>query len=141
MGVLTNDAYQESEAINNLDASEEFGVEGNDAALENGALDNTVSEVVDNAAMDPMGDENVSNEIMETNYAPTEFSAPLLLVVGGVVRYVGLGGTPVYDSPDGKVVKTMNQGDHPVVLPDGAGWGETMNGFFVPEKINRISNG
>ena len=86
--------------------------------------------------MDPMGNENVSNEIMEANSAPTEFSAPLVtsVVEGGVVRYVGLGGTPVYDSPDGKVVKTMNQGDHPVVLPDGAGWGETSDGFFVPMK-------
>ena len=120
--------------MNNLDAAEEeFGTESNEAALENGAIDNSVNEVVDNAAVEGMGNANVANEIMEANSAPTEFSAPQVtsLIDGGVVRYVGAGGTPVYDNPEGAVVKTLPQGDHPIVLPDG-NWGRTSDGYFIP---------
>ena len=134
-GLLTNEGYSENGAeINNLEASEEeFGNESNDLALENGALDNSVNEVVDNAAAEGVGDENVANEIMEANSAPTEFMPPQVtsLIPGGVVRYVGAGGTPLYDAPEGAVIKTLPQGDHPIVLPDG-NWGRTSDGYFIP---------
>ena len=49
---------------------------------------------------------------MEANSAPTEFMPPQVtsLIPGGVVRYVGAGGTPLYDAPEGADQNSSSRG-------------------------------
>lgn len=49
----------------------------------------------------------------------------------GQVRYVMGSGTKMYESPQGQVVKSLEQGDHPLVSEEGE-WARTSDGFYVP---------
>ncbi len=49
----------------------------------------------------------------------------------GKVRYVMAGGTKLYEKPQGTIVKSLEQGDHPLVSEDGE-WARTSDGFYVP---------
>lgn len=50
---------------------------------------------------------------------------------GGVVRYVMAGGSALHESPNGGVVKGLEQGDHPLVTESGE-WSRTSDGYYVP---------
>ncbi len=58
-------------------------------------------------------------------------SAPAAAATGGVVRYVVAGGSSLHDKPSGSVVKSLEQGDHPLVSESGE-WARTSDGFYVP---------
>ena len=49
---------------------------------------------------------------------------------GGLVQYVMKNGADVYDKPSGKVVKILEQGDHPLVTAEGE-WLRTSDGSYL----------
>ncbi len=50
---------------------------------------------------------------------------------GAVVRYVTQGGSKLYQSPNGETLRSLEQGDHPLVNEEGE-WSRTSDGFYVP---------
>lgn len=88
-----------------------------------------IVEVNQNTAMqaDPnMGATDASLAVPEESAAPTQV-APMS---GGRVHYVMASGTSGYDRPSGQVVKTYEQGDHPLVSADGE-WVRTSDGAYI----------
>ena len=59
---------------------------------------------------------------------PTSDMAP---IPGGRVRYVPAGGVEVMNAPNGSVVASLGQGDHPITWDEG-GWLKLGAGRYVP---------
>lgn len=51
-------------------------------------------------------------------------------MTGGRVHYVMKGGASAYDRPSGQVVKSLEQGDHPLVTAEGE-WARTSDGAYI----------
>lgn len=99
--------------------------QGEDALVNNAETDLEPAPDVNQGATDLA----VSNGA-EESLAPT--SRNEATVSGsGRVRYVMAGGTKMYEKPQGQVIKSLEQGDHPLVSEEGE-WARTSDGFYIP---------
>ncbi len=85
--------------------------------VDKGATDNSVQEPL------PAGD-SILAPVAENPTAPSPSG-------GGVVRYVSPGGSKLYDKPNGDTLRSLEQGDHPLVNEEGE-WSRTSDGYYVP---------
>lgn len=57
---------------------------------------------------------------------------------GGVVKYVRMTSS-LLDAPDGGVLRTLEKGDHPVIVEDSGSYSKTKTGKYI--RSNDLSNG
>jgi len=60
----------------------------------------------------------------------TAIAQPAVPFTGATVRYVIKGGTPVFDAPAGRQIRSLGQGDHILVAVEGE-WARVHDGTFV----------
>lgn len=121
------------EGVNNALPSEEEFAQGaagaNPAgvpAVDAPVTDNTVTEIVDQAATPPDG-------VTGTDAMPAQPSMGMGYNPGGIVKYIREGGGSMYSQPalGGPAVGTLEQGDHPLVFQE-ADWARTHDGYYIP---------
>ncbi len=109
-------------------SSEDLGIQPSDAIV--GGNQNAAPEA--NAVpQDPSVGATDNSLAVPADSAPVPTApAPVAPVAGGRVHYVVKGGASAYDKPSGQVVKTFEQGDHPLVTADGE-WAQTADGMYI----------
>ena len=101
-------------------STQDFGFAGNSATVE------TNQTVTNNAQLTPDSNQGAIDTSLVETPAPS-VATPR----GGTVRYISTSGTSAHESPGGQVVRTYEQGDHPLVTAEGE-WLRTSDGYYLP---------
>jgi hypothetical protein len=140
---MDNNQFANDNFANNENDDNEFVNNANDSEQEDqfaffndqGQQQTEQAELTNNAELDldPLSENQgaLNQELLagqSANEIPSETSAP---ASGGLVRYA-ISNVSIYDGPDGQVVGSLEQGDHPLVYTE-AGWFKMFDGRYVME--------
>jgi len=111
-----------------------IGLNQADGALVNGAEDGILQNQatdLDRGATDSEPLPPSDSVLAPVASNPTAPSSQDETSTGGVVRYVIQGGSKLHQSPNGETLRSLEQGDHPLVNEEGE-WSRTSDGYYVP---------
>jgi hypothetical protein len=130
---FANDDFDNNEFVNNAEESEQ---EDQFAFFnDQGQQQTEQAELTNNAELDldPLSEnQGALNEELLAGQSANEIpSAAFAPASGGLVKYA-IANVSIYDGPDGQIVGSLEQGDHPLVYTE-AGWFKMFDGRYVME--------